>query len=367
MGNGLFGWMYIIGCGVFVLLLVIIDKTGVLGGITGTIMACLLGLAAIIAFFWGIVSAISRRMGDKESENAWERENAIQIGAGEKGAMAAESGGSGGSAWSTFFVNALPFIIPILLAAPISIFLGTDTVGARVTWALAWVFAMLGWGFDDFKEWTKTIGPRLAGVGIFLAVLLALAVPGGMLLGSASDASAAAEAAATLAKQTEFSVPASASVKAVIGGILIALSLIVPFIAVVAALKGMFKSSVEQGENLGLPLDADSRSRLMSDWMRDQNWVERKQAKGRRAMLAPILVSYGVMLVGTLIVYSFLAIFIPEFRHIGWPVDKGAGPLWLLLLLPPLVCAPPFLPLFGSLLVGVWMRRKVRDADSLAS
>ena len=388
MTNGPLGWFYILGCVVFVALLAIFDKTGVMGGVTGMILACTLGLAALAAFASVSISAITRRGSDKETERGWEREHAIPVVGGEASTMAGESGRGMMNTIVPMIVAAIPVIFAILLCIWATVVVtplptydaagnvtGTVGVGKAVFFGLG-VGAVIGgvvamflsfirapFGYDTWTEWGQTIIPRVGATGIMVVVMAVLAIPGGLLLSKADELQRAAQAQADAMKMTEVNVPASATLYTLIGGMLIGAMMLVPFVVVVQVLKGIFKTAAES-DTVKMPLDEGSRSQLSAEWMRDSAWVERKQSSSRMAMIRPALITYAVMIVGTLVVYAFLAIFIPDFRHVGWPVEKG-GPLWLLLLLPPLVCVPPFLPLFGSLIVGVTMRRKVREGGGL--
>jgi hypothetical protein len=319
------------------------------GGTIGLVFCGVLMLGAGVMYLVQTIGAITRRMGDRETERQWERENVPGGGEGLSG-----YGDSVGR-------NASNTIVPWVIAG--SALLGGPVIGPLL--GLFVNFLRAPFGYESWGEWVKTAAPRILGGLAFLVITAILAFPAGFFLGQADNLKTVAENAAKAANTDVVVVPGMYTVYTLLGGILLGAVMLIPVLLIVKALKGMLKS-MEDKDAVVVPIDGGTKSQLWSEWLRDKIWVERKQSKHFMAMLKPALVVYGVMVAGTIIVYGILCIFIPGARDMGFPFSSG-GPYWLILLIPPMVCAPPFLPLFASLLLGVPMRRKIREAGTVAS
>jgi hypothetical protein len=365
-----------------------------IGGTIGLVFCIVLLLGAAAMLVVQGTGMFTRRMADKESERQWERENAIPVSGEEKSMLASGAGRNffNGAFKSLFGVGSLLIGIGVGVALAVMymsqpappvtdangnitqsghqpfVLIGMLIVGPGVIAPLVALFlnflrAPFGW--DSWGEFMKTFVAWIGGELVFWGLAVVLAIPAGLFLGQADAVKAAAENAAKAAGLQDPSVPASYTVYTLLGGVFLGATMLVPVLTAVAALKKMFKNAADK-DAIVLDIDPGTRSTLWSEWLRDKIWVERKQSKHFTAMLMPALIVYGVMVAGTLIVYAVLCIFFPGARDVGFPFSAG-GPYWLLLLIPPMVCAPPFLPLFASLLLGVPMRRKIKESGTVAS
>jgi hypothetical protein len=112
-----------------------------------------------------------------------------------------------------------------------------------------------------------------------------------------------------------------------------------------------------QADAGALAITPKDAAELTGELEKTAQWVGRMQSKKRNEMLIAGLVTYVVMVAATLAIYGIGAAFVPMLRQ--------PGPAFFLLLIPPMVCLPPFLPLFLGLAAGLPLRRRMKETGPL--